>query len=146
MKKLLMMVLCLSAAGTMAFAADDQPITVDQLPKSAQAFLKTHFAGVAVSHAKIDKELTSTDYDVVLANGFKVEFDGKGKWKDVDAPKGGEVSHKIVPTKIADYVKANYADRKIEQINRDTRDYEVELDNGLDLKFDLKFKFLGLDE
>ena len=39
----------------------------------------------------------------------------------------------------------NYPDRKITAIDRDRRDYEVELDNGLDLKFDLKFRLIDID-
>ena len=35
--------------------------------------------------------------------------------------------------------------RKITAIDRDRRDYEVELDNGLDLKFDLKFRLIDID-
>lgn len=39
----------------------------------------------------------------------------------------------------------NYPKNKIVAIDRDRRDYEVELDNGLDLKFDLKFRLIDID-
>lgn len=45
----------------------------------------------------------------------------------------------IVPQQIRDYVTKNYP-KQIVAIECDRRDYEVELDNGLDLKFDLKFR------
>ena len=51
----------------------------------------------------------------------------------------------IVPQQIRDYVTKNYPKNKIVAIDRDRRDYEVELDNGLDLKFDLKFRLIDID-
>ena len=65
--------------------------------------------------------------------------------KDVEC-KYGEVPAAIVPQQIRDYVAKNYPDRKVTAIDRDRRDYEVELDNGLDLKFDLKFRLIDIDD
>ena len=75
---------------------------------------------------------------------IEVEFTKNGEWKDVEC-KYGEVPAAIVPQQIRDYVAKNYPDRKITAIDRDRRDYEVELDNGLDLKFDLKFRLIDID-
>ena len=84
------------------------------------------------------------DYKVVFVNGAKVEFAKNGEWKDVEC-KYGEVPAAIVPQQIRDYVTKNYPKNKIVAIDRDRRDYEVELDNGLDLKFDLKFRLIDID-
>ena len=40
----------------------------------------------------------------------------------------------------------NFAGRKIVSIDRDKRDWEVKLDNGLDLKFDLHFRLIEIDD
>ena len=127
-----------------AFAGNDRPIAVGELPATAQQFIKAHFAGVEVSLSKVDEELFDKDYKVVFVNGAKVEFTKNGEWKDVEC-KYGEVPAAIVPQQIRDYVAKNYPDRKITAIDRDRRDYEVELDNGLDLKFDLKFRLIDID-
>ena len=110
----------------------------------AQEFIKTHFAGVEVSFSKVDEELFNEDYKVVFVNGAKVEFAKNGEWKDVEC-KYGEVPAAIVPQQIRDYVTKNYPKNKIVAIDRDRRDYEVELDNGLDLKFDLMFRLIDID-
>ena len=102
------------------------------------------FAGVEVSFSKVDEELFDKDYKVVFVNGAKVEFAKNGEWKDVEC-KYGEVPAAIVPQQIRDYVTKNYPKNKIVAIDRDRRDYEVELDNGLDLKFDLKFRLIDID-
>ena len=66
-------------------------------------------------------------------------------WKEVDC-KYGEVPAAIVPQQIRDYVAKNFAGRKIVSIDRDKRDWEVKLDNGLDLKFDLQFRLIEIDD
>ena len=46
-----------------------------------------------------------------------------------------------------DTVEAGAALRdKIVSIDRDKRDWEVKLDNGLDLKFDLQFRLIEIDD
>ena len=118
MKKLMMILAgtALMVTSAPAFAGNDRPIAVGELPATAQQFIKAHFAGVEVSLSKVDEELFDKDYKVVF-----------------------------VPQQIRDYVAKNYPDRKITAIDRDRRDYEVELDNGLDLKFDLKFRLIDID-
>ena len=100
---------------------------------------------VEVSYAKVDEELFDKDYKVVFVNGSKVEFAKDGAWKEVDC-KYGEVPAAIVPQQIRDYVAKNFAGRKIVSIDRDKRDWEVKLDNGLDLKFDLQFRLIEIDD
>ena len=143
MKKLMMILAgtALMVTSAPAFAGNDRPIAVGELPATAQQFIKAHFAGVEVSLSKVDEELFDKDYKVVFVNGAKVEFTKNGEWKDVEC-KYGEVPAAIVPQQIRDYVAKNYPDRKITAIRRD---YEVELDNGLDLKFDLKFRLIDID-
>lgn len=128
MKKLMMILAgaALLATSAPAFAGNDRPIAVGELPAVSQEFIKTHFAGVEVSFSKVDEELFDKDY------------------KDVEC-KYGEVPAAIVPQQIRDYVTKNYPKNKIVAIDRDRRDYEVELDNGLDLKFDLKFRLIDID-
>ena len=145
----------LIATSAPAFAGNDRPIAVGELPASAQQFIKTHFGGIEVALSKVDEELFDKDYKVVFVNGSKVEFakDGaskveftkNGEWKDVEC-KYGEVPAAIVPQQIRDYVAKNFAGRKIVSIDRDKRDWEVKLDNGLDLKFDLQFRLIEIDD
>ena len=93
----------------------------------------------------MDEELFDKDYKVVFVNGAKVEFTKNGEWKDVEC-KYGEVPAALVPQQIRDYVAKNFAGRKIVSIDRDKRGYEVKLDNGLELKFDLKFRLIEVDD
>lgn len=147
MKKLTVILagIALLATAAPALAGNDRPITVGELPAAAQQFLKAHFAGVDVSYSKVDEEMFDKDYKVIFVNGSTVEFAKDGQWREVDC-KYGEVPAAIVPQQIRDYVAKNFAGRKITKIDRDKRDYEVELDNGLDLKFDMKFRLIKMDD
>lgn len=137
--------LALMASTLTAFAGNDRIITVAELPAVSQQFIKAHFAGVEVSYAKVDEEMFDKDYKVVFVNGSKVEFAKNGQWTDVDC-KYGEVPAAIVPQQIRDHVAQHFAGRKIVSIDRDKRGYEVKLDNGLELKFDLKFRLIEVDD
>ena len=51
-----------------------------------------------------------------------------------------------VPPQIADVVARLFPGRKIVSIDRGRRDYEVGLDNGLELTFDRKFRLTEMDD
>lgn len=145
MKKILLLLVCLFSLQTVVRADDDRPIAVTQLPASAQQFIKKHFAGNQVAFAKMEKDWFSKSYDVTFTNGNKLEFDEKGEWTEVDC-KYTSVPAAIVPKAIADYVAQNYKEVRILKIDRDTRDYEVKLSNRLELKFDLQFNLIDIDD
>lgn len=142
--KFLMLMLLMPAAVLTASADDDMPITVDQLPQKSQQFIQTYFKGIEVSFAKVDKEMFDRTYEVFFVNGNEVEFDKKGEWTKVDCHRDA-VPEGIVPQPIRDFVQKNNQGQKIVKIERDRRDYEIELGNGLEIKFDLKFNVIGYD-
>ena len=146
MKKFFMIAFSIIVLGTTCvFASNDKPITVKQLPAQSQQFISQYFPDVKVSLAKEDKEFMSLTYDVVLTNGVKLEFYKNGDWKEVNCeyslmPEG------IVPAPIIQKVKELYPDANIAKIDKDRKDYEVKLSNGLELKFDLKFNLVSIDD
>ena len=79
-----------------------------------------------------------------FTNGNKVEFDKKGNWEEVDC-KHSSVPVPIIPAAIQKYVTTHYPDAKVLKIERDKKDYEVKLSNRTELKFDLKFNLIDID-
>lgn len=144
MKRIILSLAAIIMTAGAVFADNDKPITVDQLPATAKQFITTYFSGAKVSLAKMETEIFDKSYEVVFTDGNKVEFNSKGEWKDVDC-KFTQVPERIVPQQIKTYVVTNYKDVKIVEIDRDRRDYEVKLSNGLELKFDLKFNLIDID-
>ena len=141
---MILSLVALMIAANTVFADNDKPISVDKLPKTAKEFIAKYFPDIKVSYAKMDTDIFDKSYEVVFTNGNKVEFNSRGEWKDVDC-KFTQVPEGIVPQQIKVYVNTNYTDTKIIEIDRDRRDYEVKLNNRLELKFDLKFNLIGID-
>ena len=92
----------------------------------------------------VESEFMDKSYDVTFTNGDKVEFDKKGEWKNVDCGHNA-VPQGVVPQAIQSYVNKNHPNAKIKQIEKDRKDYDVELTNGWDIKFDKRFRVIELD-
>ena len=143
MKKLLLLAMALLVAAP-AMAGDDKKIDEERLPAKAREFIGLHFDRAKISLVTMDREMFDTTYEVFFTDGSKVEFDRKGEWKEIDC-KYGRVPEGAVPEKILTYINAHHAERYVKEIDRDKNDYDVKLDNGVELKFDLKFNFLRFD-
>ncbi len=128
-----------------AVAGTDHPIDLEALPTKAKQFLATHFPNEQVSLAKRERDLFETRYEVLLVNSVKVEFLGNGEWEEVDC-RYQAVPEAIVPTTIVYSVRERYPDATIIEINRDRRDYELKLNNGLELAYDLNGRLIDIDD
>ncbi len=136
--------LCIMALQVPAAAGNDTPITTSQLPATAQEFIRTNFPGQKVALAKIETEFMEKSYEVIFTNGTKVEFDRKGNWTDVDC-KRSSVPTGIIPTQIATYINQNYPGCKVLKIEKESKEWEVELNNGLEITFNKKFQVTDID-
>lgn len=144
MKKVLLLLVALFVVSISVKAGDDRPTTLDKIPQKAQQFVKKYFGNKQVALVTEDSEFMDKSYDVTFTNGDKVEFDKKGEWKNVDC-KYSAVPDGVIPTAIQSYVSKNYPNAKIKQIERDRKDYDVELTNGWEIKFDKRFRVIELD-
>lgn len=134
------MLLALSAC-----AGTDVIIPFNQLPSAAQQFVNDFFSAETVSFVKAEREGAFTDYEVILANGSQIEFDHNGNLEQVDCNRTA-VPDGIVPGQIVSAVKAQFPNNFIVKYSVDRRDYEVELNNGLELKFNKAFKLIEIDD
>ena len=114
----------------MAMADNDKPIAFEQLPATAQTFIKQHFSDAKVAFVKMEKEFLDSSYDVVFINGDKVDM---------------TVPQAVVPVKIQEFVKSNYPEAKVLKIEKDRYEYEVKLSNFWELTFDLNFNLIDMD-
>ena len=128
-----------------AFGFNDKVIGKNQLPAQAQSFLNENFANVKISYAKQETDFIERSYEVVLADGTKLEFTKKGNWKEVDC-RYSEVPSAIVPAPIKNFINENYSGSRVLKIERDSRGYEVKLSNKLELKFNNDFKIVDIDD
>ncbi len=143
MKKLIFLFVCVFSI-QVALADNDKPISFNQLPQAAQKFVKQHFPKAKVAFVKMDTELFDKSYDLMFNNGDKLEFDKNGAWTEVNC-KATAVPDKVIPEAIKKYVKTNYPEAKVLSIERDRYDYEIKLSNFWEIKFDLNFNVIDMD-
>jgi hypothetical protein len=136
----------LIAGSSFQAIGQEKVIEVNNLPKAAQSFISSNYGNDKVALVKSEKELMqSIEYKVVLASGIELEFDSKGNWTEVDA-KSKSVPQGIVPAKIKSYVQKSFPNNNIVQINKDSKGYEVELTNGIEVKFNKNAEFIKIDD
>lgn len=143
-KKMLLTTLFLVFVSAVCYGRD-VIITVSELPAAAQQLLTKQFPGKQVSMVKKDVDTFKVSYDVLFADGTKVEFDKKGEWTEVKT-RPAAVPAFFVPAGISTFVNANYPNVKIIEINRERYGYEVDLSNGLEIKFDKRFRVIDIDD
>lgn len=145
MKKFLLPFVFLVAFWSTASADDVVTRDVAQLPVAARNLLQKHFKEHKVSYIKIDKEFFDTEYKAVLTNGYEVEFDEEGNWKEIDCKKG-IVPPALIPTSVKEYLLKNFPGDTVEKIKRKKRRVEVELNTGFELEFDKNGKLVDFDD
>lgn len=146
MKKLILAA-ALLFAGITASQADnnDRPITLDKLPAAAQTFLKTHFSKLTLAYAVEDPKIIGSEYEVIYTDRTEVDFRSDGEWSSVER-KYEAVPASIIPTQIADYLAKNFNGQYVKKIDRDKYSWEVEISNGLEIKFDRQFNVIDIDD
>lgn len=146
MKKILFAVVAFLAFGvSVAVADNNKVINKNQLPAQAQKFLNDHFNGVKLSYAKLDRDFLERSYEVLLADGTKLEFFSNGEWQEVDC-KFSEVPAGIVPEPIVKYIAENFPGEKVLKIELDRGNYELKLSNRLELTFNKNFNIIDIDD
>lgn len=143
-KTILATIFCLVLSSFSA-SADDRAVSVKKLPATAQSFLNTYYKDNDIIVATQDWGLFSSEYSVVLADGTKVEFGNNGEWESVHS-RNTNIPSGIIPSQIINYVDRHFPAMTISKIERDRRGYEVQFRNGLELKFDLDFNCVEIDD
>ena len=144
MKRFALSIALLGLIQTTAFADDDKPIQFSQLPATAQQFIKEYFGDKKIALAKMESDFFGKNYDVIFANGDKVEFDRSGECTEVKC-KYTQVPDKLVPEQVKKFVTENYPESKVVKFERDRNDYEVKLSNGWELTFDKQYQLIDMD-
>lgn len=123
----------------------EQVISFNKLPVAAQNFVAKNYPNAKVVSVVKDSEHSGSEYELLLSDGTKIEFSNNGDWTDINAPMGQSIPDKIAPTAIVSYIESNYPSIGINEIAKKSWGYEIELINGLDLRFSATGTFIGID-
>ena len=124
--------------------ADDRPVTFNQLPAAAQTFINANYSGEKISYATVDDDFIRPDYNVMLANGVKIQFENSGALEKIESRAG--IPEELIPVQIRDYVKLHYPDVIFVEYEIGKRTYEVKLSNRLEIKFNRNFNVIEIDD
>lgn len=147
MKRIISLCLLIWLTGSTVMMAKGQDvmISVEKLPANSRDFLNTHFNEMEISYVEVEKDLLWVEgYEVILIDGTEVNFTRNGEWKEVDRRKSA-VPPAIIPGEIARYVEKNFPGKEILAIEKETRKWEIKLNNRMELSFDLKGRLIELD-
>lgn len=146
MKKIMLTAALLFAGITASRADNDRPIALDKLPAAAQTFLKTHFADLTLAYAVEAPKFVGSEYEVTYTDRTEVEFRPNGEWSSVER-RYAAVPASIVPAQISAYVaKSSFPNQYIKKVERDAYTWEIELSNGIEIKFDREFHVIDIDD
>lgn len=145
-KKLLLSVITASILTSVAFAASKVTQDVGVIPAQGMSYIKTNFPDVKIMSIKIDKTLFSIDdYEIMLEDGTEIELKPNGEWTSVENKIKG-VPLSTIPVPVRQYIRENYPEKKVIEVQKKKYGFQVELDNRFELKFSESGQFLGLDD
>lgn len=145
MKKILIITLCFLTIQASATASNDRAISFEKLPKQAQQIIKEYFDNQSIALVKMDNDIFNKSYEVIFANGNKIEFDRKGKWQEIHC-KNTQLPEQLIPVGIKNYLTQHYPNIKIQKIEKeDFGHHEIDLANGVSLEFDSNYNLIDID-
>lgn len=128
---------------TMVYGQDDKNINPEELPAQARFFIKTDFSKKEVIYAAYSNR--DKAYEVLTSDSTQFRFNKDGQWLSI-------VSHQstipslVIPHKINTAIRKNCGPNiRITEILKLSRGrYDVELSNGLGLRFDKKLEIVDV--
>ena len=145
MKRLFLATIVAAMCSMNACADHDQVITFAQLPAAAQQLVNDNFNQANISYVMLDKELFGDEYKVRFQDGSEIEFENDGSLKKVDC-KLQAVPDALVPEEIRRHVSTQFPGAIIVEWGKDDRGWKAELNNKLELKYNSRLEFIGIDD
>jgi hypothetical protein len=134
----------LSALSLALLSCDKEEILpTSDLPGDIQTYINTHFPTHTIVQIIKDRDGMTKTYDILLSDNVGLEFNRKYEIIDIDGIT--QLPNSVIPDKILQYVATNYPSNFITDWELDDRNQQIELDNGLDLEFNMDGDFLRID-
>ncbi|SFN72042.1 PepSY-like domain-containing protein [Salegentibacter flavus] len=128
----------------------DEDLDPSELPQNIQDFIAQYFPGVGIDEAEREN---NGNYEVELNNDVELifnadgEFLGKGEDEDDAYDDDDEdIDPADLPQVILDYIAENYPEQTIIEAEKEDDGYEVTLNNGVELEFDVDGAFISAED
>ncbi len=119
-----------------------KPINESDIDPAIMEFVMTHFPQTGIFHCY----QTQHYYKVNLDDRTQLEFTHSYEWVKVDCEHSNiytSVPTSIVPEQITAYVTTNFPGKAIEEIEKKSFGWEIEMKNGPEIKFDRDFNVIN---
>ncbi|WP_252112680.1 PepSY-like domain-containing protein [Gramella jeungdoensis] len=128
----------------MAFSADAH-VRTSTLPQNILDYITDNYPGLTIIEAEIED---NQNYEIELSDGTELIFNSQGEFLGVDNDENEfgdeDIAPSELPQNILDFISDNYPGVDIEEAELENNgNYEVELENDVELIFDGDGNFLG---
>ncbi len=146
MKRIALMLALVVGMAVSMSASDTYAHDASVLPEAARTTIANNFKST-VSLVKIDKDFGRvSEYEVILNDGTEITFDRNGNWDNVETSNAKSVPAAFVPKGVRDYVAKNQPGTHIVGIDKERNGYDIELSNGVEIKFNKAGQFVRYDD
>ncbi|SHJ66447.1 PepSY-like domain-containing protein [Pseudozobellia thermophila] len=115
-----------------------------EIPESIQTYINDHFGETTILNAEKETENDGVTYEIHLSDNTDLEFNGDLDIVDIDGT--SKLPESVIPEAIRDYTATNYPDNYITDWELELDHQQVELDNHVELEFDMNGDFIRIDK
>ena len=138
MKKIFVFVLCIALCSFSLFAREIHTrLSVNEIPEPIAQLLAEHFADVELVYAEKEVDGRRVEYELILAGGLKLQFN---KQFVLEEAKGKDLPLALLPAELAEYIRTHHANTGVVEYELDGKYHEVELSNGVEIRYNPKSK------
>lgn len=128
---------------SLAGCESEKQVNKQDIPTEINNYVKQHFPDNNILVVKQEQDGFRKNYEVMLQNNIKLEFNHKFEITDIDS--NTKLPDSVIPEPIRNYVAQNYPDNYITDWELEYNHQQVGLDNGLDLEFTMDGNFIRID-
>ena len=114
-----------------------------KIPSEISDYTSTHFSEFPIIQVIKDTDGFELTYDVVLKDGYFLEFNRKKEIIDIEGVMA--LPNSVIPANIIEFVLENYSNNYIIGWELDKKNQQVKLDNSIELEFDMNGNFIKID-
>lgn len=119
-------------------------LSLNEIPAEVLAYKETHFPDNNIIRAIKEVEVKGTSYELYLEGRFELEFNDRLEIVEIDGVT--RLPDSVIQQAILDYASQNYAGFFITDWELEGAIQTVELNNGIELEFDLDGNFIRVDD
>ena len=124
--------------------AQEKVISGDKIPSEIYDFVNKNFPDSKIVRVEHDRDLTESTYEVDLDNRTEITFSADKKPIEVDSETA--LPKDLIPVEISNYVTETYPDAFINGWEKEGKNHQIELSNGVDLVFDDENNLVEMDD